>query len=232
MLLEVVSPNLRPNLSRYSAFSAAAADILIIRMTDSGQLRQAHNINMDKADVSLGIAGNAFFIRNSQYVFGGQSWGFKTLYQNQTYDLVTPTYDSYVFKYDPSEDNDCFYHVDMNSRAIGAVTTEYQGRQVEDKSRDRYLLKEMNNVYLGYSSRYSGAFDLLDTFKYPKMCAFRSDNLTNGVQYYRGQNEQEYVIGKESSSGGALQMMDRGFSWNFLNGTDATGMLGRVDRFY
>jgi hypothetical protein len=50
----------------------------------------------------------------------------------------------------------------------------------------------MNNLFLAYSSRYSGSFDLGDTMKYPKMCAKHSINMTvkdDGVQYYRGQNE-------------------------------------------
>jgi hypothetical protein len=49
----------------------------------------------------------------------------------------------------------------------------------------------MNNLFLAYSSRYSGSFDLGDTMKYPKMCAASSINMTvddDGVQYYRGQN--------------------------------------------
>jgi len=41
-------------------------------------------------------------------------------------------------------------------------------------------------------SRYSGAFDLLDTFRYPKMCASQSVNLTNGVTYYRAQWKYGY----------------------------------------
>jgi hypothetical protein len=54
--------------------------------------------------------------------------------------------------------------------------------------------------FFAYSSRYSGAFDLGDTFKYPKMCASASINMTGGngtggVQYYRGQNEKSYWIG-------------------------------------
>lgn len=47
----------------------------------------------------------------------------------------------------------------------------------------------MNNLFLAYSSRYSGSFDLGDTMKYPKMCASSSINMTvngDGVQYYRG----------------------------------------------
>jgi hypothetical protein len=74
--------------------------------------------------------------------------------------------------------------------------SSFSNSKVQSKDTDRWLMKEMNNLYMGYTSRYSGAFDLLDTFKYPKMCAFKSDNMTDGVQYYRGQNELAYVIGE------------------------------------
>lgn len=36
-------------------------------------------------------------------------FGYKTKYQNVTYDPVVPQYDSFVFKYDPEQDNECFY---------------------------------------------------------------------------------------------------------------------------
>jgi len=126
------------------------------------------------------------------------SWGFKTNYQNVTYDLVTPTFDSFVFKYDPTENNDCFYNDEMRANQIRGVTTSISVSRVEDKTQSQ-IFRKNNNQYLGYSSRYSGAFDLLDTFRYPKMCAQKSANLTSGVHYYRGQKEMAYIIGKESN---------------------------------
>jgi len=232
LLLEVTSSTLRPDFAKYSAYSEENSDILIVRMSESGQPRFAHNINMDIAAISFGIGGHSSFVLNSQYVFGGQSFGFKTNYQYVEADATTPTLDSYVFKYDPTNNNDCFYHNDQSSSWLRGVSTSISTSLVEEKVRDRYLFKEMNNLYLCYSSRYSGAFDLLDTFRYPKMCAYRSLNMTNGVKYYRGQNENEYVIAEESRGGQTFSLMDRGFYWKFLNGTEATGLLGRVDQFY
>lgn len=57
------------------------------------------------------------------------------------------------------------------------------------------MFKRINNLYLAYVSKYSGSFDLSDTLKYPKMCADVSQNMTDGLTYYRGQNELEYSIG-------------------------------------
>ena len=39
-----------------------------------------YNINMDKADIGMKIGDGAFFVLGKDYVFGGQSWGFKTIF--------------------------------------------------------------------------------------------------------------------------------------------------------
>jgi hypothetical protein len=81
----------------------------------------------------------------------------------------------------------------------------------------------MNNQFLGYESRYSGAFDLQDTFKtQPRMCAKATANLTNGVNYYRAKNEVSYLVGVESSDGtGVINQMDKSKDWLFQNGSSA-----------
>ena len=84
----------------------------------------------------------------------------------------------------------------------------------------------MNNIFIGYQSKYSGAFDLLDSFKYPKMCASKSLNLTNGVNYYRGQNPMKYDINIETSYGDSVVKMGERVSWLFQDGSAATGVLG------
>ena len=62
------------------------------------------------------------------------------------------------------------------------------------------------------------------------MCAKKSQNLTDGVNYYKGQKEQSYYIGKESTSVDVLNMMDNGNVWIFQNGSSAK-TLGRFDRY-
>jgi len=121
-------------------------------------------------------------------VFGGQSYGYKTKYHNVTYNTVAPTYDSYLFKYDPNENSRCFYTNDMSKSELTASTEvadssvpplKYKNgfyrytntRDVSNIVKDRYLFKQMNNLFLGYTSKYSGSFDLVETLKYPRMCA-------------------------------------------------------------
>jgi len=109
--------------------------------------------------------------------------------------------------------------------------TTYSQSQVASKTSDRYLFSKMNNLFLGYESRYSGAFPLVDTLKYPKMCADQSVNMTDGVKYYRGQKPLAYVIGEASSSQGIVNQMDGTQTWMFQNGTNAVGSLGSWNRF-
>jgi hypothetical protein len=56
-------------------------------------------------NVGLQIGDGSFFVLGNQYVFGGQSSGFTTKYQN----VKDQTYDSYLFKYNPNDRDDCLY---------------------------------------------------------------------------------------------------------------------------
>ena len=109
VLMEVTSKDLRPDYDKYSAYSSLNSDILIVIIKTGGQVMEGYNINMDKASIGLQIGDGSFFVLGNQYVFGGQSWGFKTVFQNVTYDVDAPTYDSYLFKYNPSDGAECFY---------------------------------------------------------------------------------------------------------------------------
>jgi len=244
MALEVMSPHLRPSYSSYQAYSDQNSDVVIILMRDNGEIKKGYNINFGSASISMGVGGNSLFMLDGEYIFGGQSYGYKTKYQNVTYDTVAPTYDSYVFKYNPDESGDCFFTDDLSAKTITTTRTETTAPAVksnlfkkltpsktEEMSKDRFLFKKMNNLFLGYTSKYSGAFDLVDTFKYPRMCAQESINMTKGVQYYRGQNEFPYAIGKEGGATGVVSKMDKGQTWLFQNGTAAGPYLGRWARY-
>jgi len=118
MALEAMSPHLRPSYTSYSAYSDLNSDVVIILMKDNGEIKKGYNINFGTASISMGIGGNSLFVLDGEYIFGGQSYGYKTKYQNVTYDTVAPTYDSYVFKYNPDESGDCFFTDDLSARTI------------------------------------------------------------------------------------------------------------------
>lgn len=62
VLLEVTSEGLRPDYSKYSAYSANSSDILIVTIKTGGQIMAGYNINMDKADIGMKIGDGAFFV--------------------------------------------------------------------------------------------------------------------------------------------------------------------------
>jgi len=101
LIMEVTSPNLRPDYYLYSQYSEGKRDLLIMTMKADGRLLEAYNINMQDASIDLYVGNDAMFAHDNHYIFGGYSWGYKTVYQNSTYDTASPDFDTYVFKYDP-----------------------------------------------------------------------------------------------------------------------------------
>jgi len=165
-------------------------------MKESGSFGNAFNINMDDASVAMNIGVNSAFVKDNYYVFGGHSYGYKTLYQNKTYDIAAPFYDSYLFKYDPRNGPDCFYSANIRSGDINKLAQKYTNVRRDDGSKDWYsktrpygLFKQMNSYFDAYGAQYNGHFDLQKSFIMPRMCSQYSYNLTEGVQYYRGQKE-------------------------------------------
>jgi len=229
-LLEVTSNLLRPNYNSVFRSSASNSDALIVTMAPGGQFLRGININYNTASISLMVGGDSMFVQDQYYYFGSYSWGFKTRLNNLTYDIVTPTYDSHLMRIDPDSNVQCFYKDEISGSNLQNLAVRFNQQAIADKKNDRYLFKKMSNLYLAYSSKYSGSFDLSDTLKYPKMCMDYSYNMTDGVSYYRGQNEFSYVIGEKSKGATGVNMMDDGGTWMFQNGTSAVGLLGRWNK--
>lgn len=141
-------------------------------MKADGRLLEAYNINMQDAAIDLYVGNNAMFANDNHYIFGGYSWGYKTVYQNSTYDTASPDFDTYVFKYDPRQREDCLYQATISSSDLRSMTTttftDYtkdilklsQSAVITDLDNDRYLFKQMDGEFITYSSPYSGSFDL------------------------------------------------------------------------
>ena len=192
---------------------------------------------MYDASVTMNLAEQSMFVLNGYYIFSGQSFGYCTKMQNVTYSITSPTYDSFLYKYSP-DDSSCLYTADVPSSTLRSSTTGFESVNTRTYTtlynRDNVFASAFDN-YFAYSSQYSGAFDLGDTMKYPRMCASESINMTGGnttggVQYYRGQHEKSYWIGRQSNASRAVGKMDKGVTWLFQNGTSAEGLIGRFDR--
>lgn len=58
-------------------------------------------------------------------MFGGQSYGFKTKFQNLTYSASAPYNDGYLFNLDLGAAGDCFYTRSFNRDGIEASMYDY-----------------------------------------------------------------------------------------------------------
>ena len=63
-----------------------------------------------------------------------------------------------------------------------------------------------NSDHVPYASRYSGGFALLDSFKIPRPCAFKSFNMTS-QDYYRGQKPLAYSISQNNAMSYVTSLM-------------------------
>lgn len=128
MLLETTSPNLRPDYNRYSTYSSKDSDTLIILMEESGSIIKGYNINNWDASVAMRLAENSAFVHGEHIIFSGMSYGYKTKMQNVSYDISSPTYDTFLFKYDPTPDRDiqCLYQSTMSSSELRNAATGFE----------------------------------------------------------------------------------------------------------
>ena len=168
-LLEVSSELLRPSYSTNYKYSSENTEAMIVVMQPGGSFLKSYNINYGTSGISLHIGGHSSFVHDGSYFFGSYSWGYKTQLQNQTFDTVTPTYDTHLFKVNPDSDVNCFYMDETSSSSMSSLYTRYSFRDIADKTQPGLLFTKETNIFLGYSSKYSGGFDLMDTLKYPKM---------------------------------------------------------------
>jgi len=74
-----------------------------------------------------------------------------------------------------------------------------------------------SNYFFAYSTRYAGSFQILDSVKIPRPCAYKSFNLTS-MKYYRGQNPTQYKISNQNSQGFTVTMMNEKSKVVLVNG--------------
>ena len=61
------------------------------------------------------------FIKDNEIIFGAYSYGYRTRYQDVTFDADAPTYDTHLFKLNPEEANDCLYISSFSSSDMTPV---------------------------------------------------------------------------------------------------------------
>lgn len=142
--------------------------------------------------------------------------------------MTDQDYDVYLFKYkfDLDVTYGCIYDEDIGSSEYNSVSTKFSS-SITDTLFDFYqkdsdLTKVAKEDYFyAYTSRYSGGFDLLDSFRIPRPCAYDSFNLTQ-MDYYRGQNAEQYKISEVNKAGFVITQMDQNSEFIYQNGTNAS----------
>lgn len=129
-MLEATSSKIRPDFRKWEAWSKSNKDITLIMMRPGGVLEAAYNINNADASISYNLGNNGLFIIDNDLVFGARTHGYKSIYQNVTYNITAPLpeqMDTHLFKYNPRGDSkDCFYNAEMNQQEIrDAVGASY-----------------------------------------------------------------------------------------------------------
>ena len=120
-ILEATSPSLRPDYRKWEQFSKNDKTITLIMMRPGGRLDASYNINNAGAAISYEIGNNAIGTIGQDLFWGARSYGFKTLYQNRTFNLdtnvvpLTDQMDSHLFKYNPrGASKDCFNNGELS----------------------------------------------------------------------------------------------------------------------
>jgi hypothetical protein len=124
-LMEVISQELRPDFESVLDYSYQNADLLVVLMEPDGKLKEAVNLNFGNAAITFGVAEHALTLRGDHLLFGGQTYGFRTRFQNMTYEPSAPYTDAHIFNLDLSLANGCFYSRTFDRIGIDDVTYEY-----------------------------------------------------------------------------------------------------------
>lgn len=186
-------------------------DTLLVRMDKSGDVERAITISNYNLQYDMFSADNGLLAIDEYLFFAGWSYGFQTRLQELEKDSASPDFDTYVYKYlyDHSNSESCVYEQEISSSTVArqmdklsssSANSELFVVQTDDsKVRKTFMQKQL----FAYSSRYSGDFNLMDTMKIPRACAFKSFNLTQ-VDYFRGQNTKTVKISDLSNDANVI----------------------------
>jgi hypothetical protein len=134
-------------------------------------------------------------IDNDNY-FAGYSYGFQTRHERLEKTKGLEDFDAFIFRHNFDRigtlDTTCFYSKKLSAgtirrrSSISGLSEVRSEKIVELNQSDQDVKRSLiKKEFDPYHSVRCQAFDLIDSFKIPRPCAFKSYNLT-GVEYYRG----------------------------------------------
>jgi hypothetical protein len=161
---------------------------------------------------------NQFFINvNGDYYMGAQTYGFSTSLQSAAF--TSTKYNVFVMKYQQTKPTsyNCIQEETMSVNEASSLISSYEQSAAYSFSSSGSL-SSGTDVYIVYSSPYSGAFSLLDTMYIPRACAYISQNMTS-ANYYYGQWASEYDLKSSSGANMVAAQMGSNYEFIFQNGS-------------
>lgn len=196
---------------RDSEYRGNFYDTILLTLDRSGNIDDAVTISQGSLAYDMYSASQALFHKGSDYYFTGWAYGFETTYQTLEADSTNPKYDAYVYRYQFDRDSyTCLRRKEISaSEASRRLTDMSEDEAVDLRKRGSQMFSQVvrKDYFFPYLSRYSGGFVLMDTFRIPRPCAFKSQNMT-AVEYYRGQHTLTYDFAGENSINTITLMSD------------------------
>ena len=158
-------------------------DTILVRMSRGGDIEKVTSISQGSLKYDMYTARNGVLFLDPETVyFSGWSYGFETRLQTLSKDVNNRDYDAYVYKYRFDSSNDCLILNEVveprsfqrNIELIYGSNVSNEGLYTFTTSYRAIPMTREDNYFIPYTSRYSGGFDLLDTMKIPRACAFVS----------------------------------------------------------
>ena len=110
---------------------------------------------------------------------------------------------------------------------------QYDDEEVYDlrkRSSELFATVQRKDFFNSYVSKYSGSFDLMNSFRIPRPCAYKSINMTS-VEYYRGQNTLTYDVFDKNGLSSIFFMRDTA-TLQYQNGEPSTDIASLdLDRY-
>ena len=206
-------------------------DTILVLMRSGGEAQKVTVISQGD-NLDMYSAKNGIFWQGDYVFFAGWSNGYTT--ERQQLDKSSeesPDSDVYVYRYRFGFPNQCLFLYDKaDANVFERLTDRFTRDEIEREGLYTFTVqyrsipvRQEENYFLPYKSRYSGGFNLLDTMKIPRPCAFESQNLTS-VQYYRGQNTLSYDLYGSNNQPRAATLMESDAKMIFQDGTDASSL--------
>lgn len=184
-------------------------DMLLALFKSDGSVIRSTVFTNGNIQKNFNLAGNAFVVLDDMYFWAGHSIGYQTRLQKLIYAKDPKTgalttnkaktdLDAFIYRHIFDRQNQyCVFSKDVTPNEMerrietysGMSYIEQYGLVVKEESNEKVPKERLNQKFqVPYKSAFAGGFSLLDAYKIPRPCAYKSYNMTE-AEYYRGQNE-------------------------------------------